>query len=280
MNWKATKRSRAVLYIETPWDKGFRQEFLLTADRHWDNPQSNWELQEKHLQQAQEKGVGVLDFGDFFCAMQGRYDKRSNKSKLRKEHQTDDYLDSLISTAVDFFDPYSKNLIMISHGNHETAILKNHETDLTKRLCRGLSNPVFNMGYSGWVIFAFKHKGHTELKKLWYIHGYGGGGPVTKGVIQTNRRASYVSADLIVTGHIHESWALDVPRIECSNDGRVIHKEQLHVQVPTYKDEYADGHEGWHIETGKPPKPVGATWLVFSKEDADAPIVLDVRKAR
>jgi predicted phosphodiesterase len=237
-------------------------------------------MQVKHLRQAQQAGIGVLDFGDFFCAMQGRYDKRSNKSMLRSEHQVDDYLDSLISTATDFFDPYSKNIIMIAHGNHETGIMKNHETDLIKRLCKSFSNPVFPMGYSGWVQFAFKSKGKTEIKKLWFIHGYGGGGPVTKGTIQTNRRAAYLNADIVVTGHIHESWTLDIPRLECTNDGRVIHKEQVHVQIPTYKDEYSDGHGGWHIETGKPPKPVGATWLVFSKEDADAPIVVDTRKAR
>jgi hypothetical protein len=32
----------------------------------------------------------------------------------------------------------------------------------------------------------------------------------------------------------------------------------------TYKEEYGAGEGGWHIETGKPPKPLGAWWLRFT----------------
>ena len=61
--------------------------------------------------------------------MQGKYDPRSSKDDLRPEHQGSNYLDSLVNTAADFFEPYAKNLIMIARGNHEAAILKRQETD-------------------------------------------------------------------------------------------------------------------------------------------------------
>ena len=46
--------------------------------------------------------------------------------------------------------------------------------------------------------------------------------------------------------------------------GKIYHDEQLHLKVPSYKEEYVDGYGGWHIERGGPPKPTGAMWLRFS----------------
>ena len=39
------------------------------------------------------------------------------------------------------------------------------------------------------------------------------------------------------------------------------HHVQTHVCIPTYKEEFKDGHGGRHVERGAPPKPIGATWL-------------------
>ena len=36
-----------------------------------------------------------------------------------------------------------------------------------------------------------------------------------------------------------------------------------HVRPGTYKDEYGDGFDGFHIKKGGPPKPVGAVWAIF-----------------
>jgi len=88
---------------------------------------------------------------------------------------------------------------------------------------------------------------------------------VTKGVIQTNRRASYIAdADVIFTGHVHEEWTVTTMREELTPSGHVYHRRQIHVCGATYKDEYKDGDGGWHVETGKPPKPTGAVWLRFT----------------
>lgn len=282
MVFKLVRRKQNVSVVHLHWNARHELPVLLTADRHWDNPMSNWDLQQKHLEQAEKLHAPVFDFGDFFCAMQGKYDKRASKSTLRPEHQNDNYFDSLIDTATEFFKPWASSICMIGEGNHETKIRKNHETDLISRLCKNLKfhgSQVYNGGYSGWIIFALHDKDKVEYKRMWYIHGYGGGGPVTKGMIQTNRRANYIDADIFVTGHIHESWTLDIPRIKHEND-RVIHYEQTHIQLPTYKDEYADGFGGWHVETGKPLKPIGATWLFFRKEGRGAPVVIDTQKAR
>ncbi len=281
------QQSRNVSVVKVKYKGKFQQRFLLTGDRHWDNPLSDWSLQKRHLIQAKKYNAGVIDVGDLFCAMQGRFDKRSNKSALRPEHQVDDYLDALIRTASKFFGPYARQFILIAMGNHETKILKNHETNLTNSLVERLNeeqgSSIYNGGYSGWVVFEFEDErtGQKSTTRLWYIHGYGGGGPVTRGVIQSNRKAVYLpDAQIVLSGHTHDEWIVPISRARL--DDQHIHyvDEQVHVQVPTYKNEYADGYGGWHIETGKPPKPIGALWLNFHKDDAGSSIQFDFLRAK
>lgn len=231
-----------------------------------DNPKTRRKLLKKHLEQAKERGAKVFIFGDLFCAMQGKYDKRSSKSDLLPEHQNGNYLDSLVDTTFEFLEPYAQHIALISPGNHETAITKRHETNLTKRLVEKLqvlNTQCFAGTYSGWVVFKFEHKSGGAIKKkhLFYHHGYGGGGPVTKGVIQTNRKAIYLpDADIVVTGHVHERWALDLSRERIKANGVPYIDYQRHIQLPTYKEEYLK-HGGWHVERGAPPKPLGGCWL-------------------
>lgn len=279
-------RSGHVTKVWVVYKDVLEQRFLLSADRHWDNPHSDHDLQIKHLNQAREHSAGVLDFGDFFCAMQGKFDKRSDKSTLRPEHQTDEYFDALVDTATDFFAPYADLFIRIGTGNHETAIKKRHETDLIKRLVKSLNkttgSKIHDGGYTGWVQFNFLDTGSRQSQQvnLWYTHGYGGGGPVTKGVIQTNRRAVYMpDAQIIVTGHIHEDWDLSLRRFRITPSGKTYKDTQIHVQVPSYKDEWGDGLGGFVIEGGQPPKPIGARWLLFRKEKGDSQVSYDSLRA-
>jgi predicted phosphodiesterase len=243
-------------------------ELLLTSDHHWDNPKCRRDLLKKHFDEAVKRNAGILCFGDFFCAMQGKYDKRADKSSVRPEHQSGDYLDKLVYTAADWLAPYAKNLIMMSPGNHEQAIRKNHETDLMERLVTLLrdrhDSPVVKGTYSGWIRCLFRTgERWSTSRRIWYHHGYGGGGPVTMDTIQAQRQRTYVeNADVMVVGHTHDSWAVETVKIRLNDAGAVERRELWQVKTPTYKDECAG--EGWHAETGKPPKPLGAYWLKFA----------------
>jgi hypothetical protein len=219
-------------------------------------------MHKRHLDQAVERGAGILRFGDFFCAMQGKYDPRADKSSLRPEHQVTNYLDALVDTATEYLKPYAEHIIMVGRGNHEESIKRRQETDLIARLCKGLG--VNAGGYSGFVRFMFSRAGSGYSNfPLYYHHGHGGGGPVTKGTIQTNRRAVYLpDAKFVVGGHIHEEWMLTIPRVRLSEAGKVYLDEQIHIQLPTYKQEF-DLAGGYHVENGRPPKPLGGVWLRF-----------------
>ena len=252
--------------------KNWEQWFLLSSDRHWDNPHSDWKLQKKHLNLARERNAKVLDFGDLFCVMQGKYDRRASKSNVRPEHQNDNYLDSVVNTAVDWFAPYADMFALVSEGNHESAIRRNHETDLIERFVSALNYKTgghLTRGlYTGWVRFRFNvTKTQTQMFTLNYTHGYGGGGPVTRGVIQSNRKAVYLpDANFCVSGHIHEQWLVTIPRERINSSGDTFIDEQVHVCLPTYKEEYLMGQD-FHRERGRPPKPTGAYWLRFFREN-------------
>lgn len=258
----------------------FEQYFLLSSDQHWDNPDCDLALLKRHLEEAKKLGALVFIFGDFFCAMQGKYDKRSDKSKLRPEHQTSKYLDSLVETAADWLMPYREQIALIGLGNHETAILKNHETNIIERLVERLNankgdskHTVYMGGYGGWITIKNRREqddGNTRTLRIKYFHGHGGGGVVTKGVIQSQRQALiYPDADIVVSGHVHEEYVISYVREKIKANNKIELSKQYHVRTPTYKDEYKDGYSGWHVETGKPPKPLGAFWLKVNKHNVE-----------
>lgn len=272
--WTFKEVSRNVHCIDIFLPKsGDEQWVLLQTDAHWDNPMCDRSKMKKHLDLALQRNAPVIDAGDFFCAMQGKYDKRSGKKDLRSEHATGNYLDSLIDTAVKWLSPYKSILTIRGNGNHESAIQKNHETDLTERLAerlRSIGGIARRGGYSGFVKFSVckrvfnGRRSCSKIFKLWYFHGSGGGGPVTRGVIQTNRQAVYVAdADFVFTGHTHDSWQMPIERIRLNNLNSIETFRQTHIKGAGYKEEFQDGYGGWHVERGMSPRPTGAYWIRF-----------------
>jgi hypothetical protein len=248
---------------------------MLSSDQHWDNPHCQRDKLKKHLDKALKLNAPVIIYGDFFCAMQGKWDKRGSKGDIRPEHSKGNYLDALVETAAKWLEPYKDIIAVIGPGNHETAILKHHETDLIERLVERLkamgSKTVHKGGFSGYVTFNLtRYQTNRATLQLHYHHGSGGGGPVTRGVIGTNRRAVYlVDADAVATGHTHDSWAVPIARVklEC---GKIKHSNQWHCSTPGYKEEYQDGDGGFHIERGRAPKPTGcAMWVISGGKEGD-----------
>jgi hypothetical protein len=288
--WSITEHTRNIHKITINLPRvGDEQYVLLQSDVHWDNPKTDWDTLRAHLNEAKERDAPIVDIGDFFCAMQGKYDQRSNKDDIRPEHQKAKYLDALVDTATSFLTPYKNLLTVRGDGNHETSILKRHETQLTERLVERLkgagSTTVHKGGYSGFVVFdVVSNQTRKHPIRYHYHHGHGGGGPVTRGVIQTNRFAVYLAdADIVHTGHTHDQWTMPISRIRLNGDNtEIVHTLQLHVRTPGYKQEFADGYGGWHIERGGPPKPIGAAWLRirFTKNSYRSEVDYDVIEAK
>jgi len=249
------------------------QWFLLRTDAHHDNPDTDWSLEKRHLDEAVARGAGIIDAGDLFCAMQGKYDKRSDKSKVRPEHMGGDYLDALVREAAEFYAPYAAHWVVMGRGNHESAIAKRHETDITERLIERINFmtkvQIPSGGYTGWVRFLLSRSTERRSMRLWYCHGWGGGGPVTVNTIQAANRMPMMldGVDVIFTGHVHEAWVLEKMRVSLTERGDPVQRTMHICQGATYKDEYRDGRGGYHVETGKPPKPTGAWWMKLTYTD-------------
>lgn len=288
--WTTRPLSRNVFQVSVPITESRDWEFwtLLVSDQHHDNPKSNHDLERKHLNQAQERAAAIVSVGDTLCLMQGKYDKRANKSALRPEHQVDNYLDAVVETAADFYEPFAKNFVCFGVGNHEKAIEQRHETRVIDRLVGILNDRtgshVHVGGFSGFVIFSFNGsrlgRDRSTRVVLHYDHGFGGGGAVTDDMIQHHRRSVYLpDADIVISGHTHSAWMREISRVRLTHNGTIRHDVQTHVKLSTYKEEYGDGYGGWHVETGKTPRPLGGWWLRFYFDRPSQRVLYEVIRA-
>lgn len=282
MNFTVEQQSPSVTLVRMEVSAGWRQRFLIRSDAHHDNQHCDQVQERKHLEQAKACGAGIFDFGDLFCAMQGKWDRRADQDQLREELRGNDYLNRLVEYAAPFYEPYKDNFVLLTPGNHETGVVKRHGYNLTQALCDRLG---CRMGtYASWIGFRFTIN-KTKRQTLWMYahHGYGGGGPVTRGVIQTNRMAVYLpDATLVYTGHTHDEWIVTIQRQRISNQGIPYLDEQVHMRAPGYKDEFSPA-AGWHVERGGPPKPRGALWLEFYVDGeslAEGRVKYDVTRAK
>ena len=244
-----------------------QQTFLLISDLHWDNPKCDRDLLTKHLKQAQERGAKIIVNGDFFCLMQGKYDPRRSKKDILPEHNKANYIDAVIEDAVKWFTPYAKDILLIGYGNHETAIIKNLETDPLQRFVDLLNSTAGSSvqvgGYGGVVDFKINDVSLRTRVVMKYYHGTGGGGAVTKGVIQDQRMIAMMEGyDIIWMGHVHELYHhTNMVEAYDAHQKKLLLKEVHQVRTACYKEEYEDGFGGYHIEKGRPPKPMGGYWL-------------------
>lgn len=255
-----------VVRIEKEWED---TRVLLISDLHWDNPKCDRALLKKHLDEALEGNHDILINGDLFCLMQGAYDPRKSKSDIREEHNVANYFDAIVNTAVDWFAPYAHLIKLIGYGNHETSILKRQETDIIERFVTLLNykcgTNVQVGGYGGWIRYAFRlNESQVKSYCIKYMHGFGGGGAVTRGTIQHNRMSVNVEgADAIWMGHVHEDYEMTYTVEQLTQHDTIQLRDILMIRTSAYKEEYGDGSKGWHIERGASPKPIGGRWLIM-----------------
>lgn len=266
-----------VVDIELPGKAEWIGWVLLRTDAHHDNAHCRRDLEKSHLDLAIARNALICDAGDAFCAMQGKYDPRSSRSALTADQaQRNDYLNVILDEATKFYQPYANNWLMMSPGNHETSILNRCGFDLTAALAERLG--VVKMAYTGFVKFIFRRRGTTSSvsRTLAYHHGHGGGGPVTRGVIGSNRRAVwYPQADVIWSGHTHDAWAMPISQATLLNSHCVQLRTTWHVSTPGYKDEFTGG-DGWAIERGHNPKVQGCAWLKMTAKDGDVRLSVEL----
>lgn len=251
---------------------GWKQELFFTSDNHFDSIFCNREQMRADFDEAKRRKARIYIVGDWFDAMQGRYDPRRSAAELRPEYQQrEDYYDAVVNDAADWLEPYADLIDMISDGNHEIAVLKNASTNIADRLVvelnRRKKSKIQHGGYGGWIRMMMtmidETRGQHMSVKIKYFHGAGGEAPVTRGAIQTNRQAVYLpDANVIVNGHSHNSYHIPIASERISNKGQLYFDTQHHIRTPGYKQAYGDGSTGWDVTRGGVPKPIGGAFVV------------------
>lgn len=250
-------------------DTNWEQWILLRSDAHHDSVHCDRETELEHLKKAKERNAIIFDNGDLFDAMQGKFDPRRNMDDVRPEDAGIDYYDRIVQHAYEAYKPYADQFAVIGKGNHETSVLKNTNHCITTSLVdklRASGSKVVIGDYGGWIRLLFTvHKTKRESIIIYRHHGAGGEAPVTRGVIQTNRQSVYLpDADVVWNGHNHNSYVLPISRMRISDAGKPYRDVLWHVRTPGYKDDFRFGTDGWEVERGGVPKPIGACWLRLS----------------
>lgn len=257
--------------MDAPNPSSWEQWVLLRSDVHLDNRHCDRKMARKHLEAARDRDAIIMDAGDLACVMQGKYDPRKGPAiDVLEEYRNTSkpYLDAVVDDIIDFHKPYAHNFATMSPGNHESSIMKRAESDINTRVVDGLNlatgSSILRRQYQHWAIFRVRvgtGSRKTATLKMFTHHGHGGGGIVTKGVIGSNRRSDMLDGVRVVhTGHVHESWALERPKAVLTDSGSPGIVEAWHVCTPGYKEEFLDS-SGYHVEGGRPPKPLGAWWM-------------------
>jgi len=273
-SWRIEKHHPSVMALNV----GKSHRILQISDAHWDNKHCDRAALKRDMDEAVAGGWPIIMIGDFFCAMQGRWDKRADDKQLRVEHRGGRYLDRLVETAAEWLTPYAANIALITYGNHETSIIHHHQTDLLQRLHQELKHVA---GYAGEIgaYAGFLKIGHGYREDrpedrvntvIAWNHGYGGGGEVTRGMIDHSRTRSQAYADIYIGGHIHRRNSDENIIMELNEAANTIRlRSQWFLRSSTYKQETgaADNDvSGWHTERGRGERPVGGWWLDFKVE--------------
>lgn len=258
---------------------GWQQVVYLFSDVHFDSVYSRREKYLEHLEVAKKENAIVIDGGDLFDAMQGRFDPRRSMDELRPEYRREDYYDFVVQDVAKHLAPFSGNLLALGSGNHELAVRKNANTDLTERLVAELRRngaPTVRIGFKGWIRFMFmrpgKKNGEIPGGSIVVRYSHSGGSanaPVSRGVMDSNRQAVYLpDADIVWNGHNHQGWLVPIARERLSNKGVVYQDIAWFVRTPGYKAEYIADDFGYAAQKVTGPAPIGCVRLVLSYDGA------------
>lgn len=196
----------------------------------------------RDLERARENGDRININGDVFDAIIPSDRKRFRQTALDEFLLgRDDILDAAVEMAVseEYLGPYAKLIDSISIGNHELVVEKIHATDLIARLVRRLNRMGGEVEYAGtigYVQYLFRLHGKGRAFDIFHYHGRGGDAPITKGMIDFSRLATWVDADVLWIGHKHNKLAnTDPMRIRCPLQGdEPVERQQVYVMTGGY----------------------------------------------
>lgn len=210
----------------------------LMSDLHIGAAHVDYKLIQQEIDDAVENGDRVLINGDLLDLVlpkdKKRYEPASPHPRVGNRN---DQVNAAIEWAVELLSPVAHLLDMLGIGNHEAVITKYHSIDPTLLVLyelekvakqRDPNHVIHYGGYTGFVDYRVRvsRRQHKETCRhggarwvLYYHHGSGGAAPVTKGMIDFNRKDVFIDADMIWMGHKHNRLTVACEKIRCPLTG-------------------------------------------------------------
>lgn len=227
---------------------------LIISDVHYDSMSCNRDILKKHLDYIKSVNGYVICIGDWFDVMGCYKDPRSKGQDVRPEYLSRDssYLDLIVRDSYNFLLPYKDNLLMMSEGNHETAIKKHRDTDILNTLIfllRQQGSNVVKGGYSGFINMQLLISDITWVSYLIaYHHGGGGNAQRSKGILHADiDMENYPDCQLFISGHNHQKgyWPMVCYRRHMS--GEIRYQTRYWMKTGTYKRTDKPLIGGWEV---------------------------------
>lgn len=211
----------------------------LFSDTHIDNPNFDEATFNEHASYCIKDQRYILFGGDVLDVILRTDHKRAVNSLLEKR---DDQVNAKLEKAYDILSPYRDYILFFGRGNHEESCLKYNGVNvldlLAKMLTAGTKHKISVGNYANFLRFNFKDTRNKSVAHydIYQHHGMGASAPVTKGMIDFNRIAKGVNADLIWTGHKHQA-VIDAsdPIMFLDQNGNVIIKNRQCIMTPSYQ---------------------------------------------
>lgn len=223
----------------TPIKAGQPTKLGLFSDIHWDSPDCDRTTLTQHFDYCLLDQRYILINGDFFDAILLKDAKRAVPHNT--EHR-DNQLNVKLEEAAHFLTPYKDNILFMGRGNHEASVLKYNGLDLlqmlTTLLNAGEKHQIKYGNYANFIRINWLNNNKRSVLHydIFAHHGAGGAAPVTKGMIDFNRLATGVNADLIWIGHKHNAVVdYSTPVMYVDQNGQVILKNRQVIQTPSYQ---------------------------------------------
>lgn len=231
----------------------------LMSDLHVGASQVDYKLIEREISEAKENGDRVLINGDLLDLILPKDHKRFSPTNLHPRISgRSDVINAAVMWAAELLAPVATQLDMLGIGNHEEVVTRYHGIDPTLLVIYELEkiirekksdHQIHYGGYTGFVDYRIRH-----LRKrkdpggeargggrwvLYYHHGSGAAAPVTKGMIDFNRKDTFVDASAIWMGHKHNNWNGKVEKLSCPMSGdQPTVKEVRHIMTGAYFSTY------------------------------------------